>query len=40
MAASGHADCSQPYAEHPRDSTMTGELVRIITSDNGTPDDQ
>jgi hypothetical protein len=38
-AASGHSDCSQPYAEDPRDSTMTGELVRIVTSDNDTPDD-
>jgi hypothetical protein len=38
-ASSGHVDCSQPYAEDPRDSTMTGELVRIVTSDNGTPDD-
>jgi hypothetical protein len=39
MAVSDHSDCSQPYAEDPRDSTMTGELVRIVTSDNGTPDD-
>jgi hypothetical protein len=39
MAASGHSDCSQPYAADPRDSTMTGELVRIVTSDNDTPDD-
>ena len=34
-----HHPCGQPYARDPRDETMTGELVRVVTSDNGTPSD-
>jgi hypothetical protein len=38
----GHASrhpCGQPYPKDPRDDTMTGELVRVVTNDNGTPSD-
>jgi hypothetical protein len=35
----GHHQCGDPYPKDPRDDTMTGELVRVLTDDNGTPDD-
>ena len=34
-----HHQCGDPYPKDPRDDTMTGELVRVLTNDNGTPDD-
>jgi hypothetical protein len=34
-----HHPCDAPYPKDPRDDTMTGELVRVVTNDNGTPDD-
>jgi hypothetical protein len=34
-----HQPCDAPYPKDPRDDTMTGELVRDVTNDNGTPDD-
>ena len=36
---SSHHTCSQPYSKDPRDDTMTGELVRVVTNDNKTPND-
>ena len=38
-SGTGHPACGQPYAADPRDATMTGELVRVVTGDSGTPDD-
>lgn len=35
----GHSSCTAPYPKDPRDDTMSGELVRVVTGDNGTPDD-
>lgn len=34
-----HAQCTEALAPDPRDDTMTGELVRIVTNDNQTPND-
>jgi len=34
-----HHKCGDPYPKDPRDDTMTGELVRVLTNDNGTPND-
>jgi hypothetical protein len=34
-----HHICGEAYPKDPRDDTMTGELVRVVTNDNGTPND-
>src|SRR5262245_24375929 len=36
---STHHVCGEAYAKDPREDTRTGGLVRVQTSDNGTPDD-
>lgn len=37
--SANYHQCGQSYPKDPRDDTMTGELVRVVTNDNGTPDE-